>query len=159
SPKTPQHQPQHPHPLAHPLKMTEISFPIADDSQAEAFLIEEPLGLVIGMMLDQQVPMEWAFRSPYVLKQRLGDQFDAPAIAAMAPEALVVVFAEQPALLPYPASMARLAHELCTHLVEHHDGRAENIWAEGRSAGDVHASIRALPGFGEEKSRIFMAVL
>lgn len=139
--------------------MSEVSFPITDDERADAFLVEDPLALLIGMLLDQQVPMEWAFRSPFVLADRLGERFDAGAIAAMDPEELVEVFAEKPALHRYPAAMARRTHDLCRHLVEHHGGRAEAVWSGDRPATEVYGAIRALPGFGEEKSRIFLALL
>ena len=99
-----------------------VSFPITNDDEANAFLVDEPLALVLGMLLDQQVPMEWAFRSPYTLSQRLGDRFNATDIAAMDPEDLVAVFCEKPALHRYPAAMARRAHDVCTHIVDHHQG-------------------------------------
>jgi len=139
--------------------MAKVSFPITNDEDANAFLVADPLGLLIGMLLDQQVPMEWAFRSPYTLSRRLGERFNPTDIAAMDPEDLVAVFVEKPALHRYPAAMARRVHELCTHLVEHHDGDAAKVWTGARSGEAVYAAIRALPGFGEEKSQIFLALL
>lgn len=139
--------------------MAKVSFPISDDDDANRLLTEDPLALVIGMLLDQQVPMEWAFRSPHVLRQRLGDRFEAVEIADMDEEELVAIFAEKPALHRYPAAMARRVHALARHLVEHHDGDPARIWEGRRSAEPVYDAIRVLPGFGEEKSRIFLAVL
>lgn len=140
--------------------MAKVTFPITNDQDANEFLIEDPFALLIGMLLDQQVPMEWAFRAPYTLSQRLGDRFSPAAIAAMDPEDLVAVFVEKPALHRYPAAMARRVHELSVHLVENHGGEAAKVWKGVRGGGEkVYANIRALPGFGEEKSQIFLALL
>src|ERR1700693_4769981 len=99
------------------------------DPEANRLLAEEPLAVMLGMLLDQQVTMEWAFGAPLLLKRRLGvDHLDAPAIAAMDPAALEAVFRDKPALHRYPASMAKRAHDLCRYIVEHYDGRTEDIW-------------------------------
>jgi len=111
------------------------------------------------MLLDQQVPMEWAFKGPATLKQRLGDRFDATAIAAMDPEDLVAVFCEKPAVHRYPAAMARRAHELCVVLVDRYDGDAAAVWRNVRRGDELYRRLRELPGYGDEKSRIFMAIL
>lgn len=139
--------------------MPKVSFPITNDPEADALLAADPLALVIGMLLDQQVPMEWAFRSPSTLKARLGDRFRADAIAAMDPEDLVAVFCDKPALHRYPAAMARRVHELCVHVVENHDGDPARIWKGVRSGEALYQRVRALPGFGEEKAQIFVALL
>ena len=132
---------------------------VTGDPDADALLNTDSLALVVGMLLDQQVPMEWAFRAPTVLKERLGERFAPPAIAAMDAEDLVAVFCAKPALHRYPAVMARRLHALCVHLVEHHEGVASNVW-EGVASGDeLYERIRALPGFGDEKARIFLALL
>ena len=136
-----------------------VSFPITNDDEANAFLVDDPLALVLGMLLDQQVPMEWAFRAPFTLSQRLGDRFTAPAIATMDPEDLVAVFCEKPALHRYPAAMARRAHDVCTHIVEHHQGDPARIWKGVRSGEALYERVSALPGFGEEKAKIFVALL
>src|SRR5262252_1298034 len=104
--------------------------PVTGDRDADALLVGDPLALLIGMLLDQQVPMEWAFRGPSTLKARLGGALDANAIAAMDPDDVVAVFVAKPALHRYPAVMARRAHELCTFLVEHYDGDAEAVWRD-----------------------------
>src|SRR5690625_5233382 len=123
--------------------MTTVSFPITGDEDADAFLVDDPLGLLIGMLLDQQVPMEWAFRSPSVLAQRLGDRWGAADIAAMDPEDLIAIFSEKPALHRYPSAMAKRVHALCEHLVDNFDGDAAKLWRGRRSAEAIHADIRA----------------
>ena len=139
--------------------MSNPTFPVTGDEAADLLLVTDPLALLIGMLLDQQVPMEWAFRSPSTLKERLGPRFDAAAIAAMDPEELVAVFCAKPALHRYPAAMARRVHELCVHLVDRYDGDAAKIWDDARSGDELFARLCSLPGFGMEKSRIFLALL
>jgi len=130
------------------------------DQDADEFLARDPLALLLGMLLDQQVPMEWAFRSPAVLRDRLGTKgLDAGRIAALDPERLVEVFSEKPALHRYPGSMAKRAHALCEYLVEHHGGRADAVWADAGSGKELFDRLVALPGFGKEKAKIFVAIL
>ena len=136
-----------------------VSFPITNDDDANAFLVADPLALVLGMLLDQQVPMEWAFRAPFTLSQRLGERFNPTDIAAMDPEDLVAVFCEKPALHRYPAAMGRRAHAVCAHIVSHHNGDAAKIWKGVRSGEQLYGRVLALPGFGEEKAKIFVALL
>ena len=136
-----------------------LSFPITNDDDANAFLVADPLALVLGMLLDQQVPMEWAFRAPFTLSQRLGERFNPTDIAAMDPEDLVAVFCEKPALHRYPAAMGRRAHAVCAHIVNHHNGDAAKIWKGVRSGEQLYGRVLALPGFGEEKAKIFVALL
>ncbi|MEZ4440177.1 MAG: HhH-GPD-type base excision DNA repair protein [Polyangiaceae bacterium] len=133
--------------------------PITGVAEADRLLAEEPLALLLGMLLDQQVPMEWAFRGPWSLKQRLGGELDAIAIASLDPEALVAVFCDKPALHRYPAAMARRAHAVCLHVAERYDGDAGAIWRGERSAQKLYARIRQLPGYGEEKAKILLAIL
>jgi uncharacterized HhH-GPD family protein len=129
------------------------------DPEANELLAHDPFALLVGMLLDQQVTMEAAFRAPLVLKERLGGRLDAAAVAAIAPEELEAVFRQRPALHRFPGSMAKRTHALARHLVEHHGGRAEGIW-EGAGTGDeLLARVRALPGFGDDKARIFVGVL
>lgn len=132
--------------------------PVTGDPDADRLLVRDPLALVLGMLLDQQVPMEWAFRGPATLADRLGG-LDARAIAAMDPEDLVAVFCEKPALHRYPASMARRAHELCAFVVERYDGDAGRIWKGVRSGDALYARVRELPGYGDEKAKILVAIL
>jgi uncharacterized HhH-GPD family protein len=138
--------------------MATATMPITGDAAADELLVTDPLALVIGMLLDQQVPMEWAFRGPATLRDRLGN-LDCAAIAAMPPEALEAVFREKPALHRYPASMAKRTHALCTHIVEHYDGDAATIWTGVDDPHELFDRIRALPGYGEEKAKIFLAIL
>jgi uncharacterized HhH-GPD family protein len=129
------------------------------DDEANRLLANEPLALLIGMLLDQQVTMEAAFRAPLVLKERLGGSLDAASIAAMPPEELDEVFRRRPALHRFPGSMGKRTQALCQYLVAHDGGRAEALW-EGVSSGqELLARIQALPGFGKDKSRIFIALL
>lgn len=136
-----------------------IATPFTGDPDADRLLSENGLALLIGMLLDQQIPMEWAFRGPAELQRRLGRELDAAAIAAMPPDELKAVFAEKPSLHRYPGSMAERVHQLCTYLVEHHDGRAEDVWEGAADAADCFARIRALPGYGEQKAKIFLSIL
>ncbi len=130
------------------------------DDAANRLLASEPLAAMIGMLLDQQVPMEWAFTAPSLLKERLGGgPLDATAIAAMDPAALEAVFRDKPALHRYPASMAKRTQALCGHLVEHYGGRADGVWKGAETGLDLFARVLALPGFGKPKARIFVGLL
>src|SRR6478735_843782 len=132
---------------------------VTGDPEADGLLNTDPLALLLGMLLDQQVPMEWAFRGPSVLRERLDGRLDANEIAAMDIEDVVAVFVAKPALHRYPAAMAQRTHALCQHIVSHHGGDTASIWTEARSGDALYRRLRALPGFGEEKAQIFMAVL
>jgi len=130
------------------------------DPEANRLLAQEPLAVLIGMLLDQQVTMEWAFGAPLLLKRRLGaDRLDASAIAGMDPAALDAVFRAKPALHRYPGSMAKRTHDLCTYIVDHYDGRTEAIWSDAATGDELLARVLALPGFGKDKARIFVALL
>ena len=132
--------------------------PVTGDPDADRLLAENPLALLIGMLLDQQVPMEWAFRGPFTLRQRLGG-LDATAIAAMSPDALEAVFRAKPALHRFPGSMAKRTHALCQHLVDEYGGDAGAVWRGVTSGDELYARLVALPGFGPEKAKIFQALL
>jgi uncharacterized HhH-GPD family protein len=130
------------------------------DPRANTLLASEPLAAMLGMLLDQQVPMEWAFTAPLLLKERLGGgPLDATAIAGMDPAALEAVFRDKPALHRYPGSMAKRTQALCAHLVEHYGGRAEAVWNETPTGDELFARVLALPGFGNAKARIFVGLL
>ena len=133
--------------------------PVTGNPEADELLVTDPLALLTGMLLDQQVPMEWAFSSPLRLRERLGGTLDAAAIAAMPLEALEVLFKGPPALHRYPASMAKRTQQLCQHLVDEYGGRAEAVWAGVDTGAELFARLRALPGFGGEKAKIFLALL
>ena len=139
--------------------MPVMKLPLTGDEPADRLLEEDPLALLVGMLLDQQVPMEKAFHSPYELKERLGGQLDAAKIAAMDPDELRAVFAERPALHRFPGSMADRTGDLCRALVEHYDGRAERVWETAKDGDELVANLKALPGFGDQKAKIFTALL
>jgi uncharacterized HhH-GPD family protein len=110
------------------------------------------------MLLDQQVPMEWAFHGPATLRERLG-HLDAGRIAAMDPEDLVAVFCAKPALHRYPANMARRTHDLCEAIVTGYGADAAEVWKGAGTGAELLGRLRALPGYGQEKSQIFVAIL
>ncbi len=138
--------------------MAKATFPITGDATADALLVQDPLALLIGMLLDQQVPMEWAFRGPATLSERLGG-LDASRIAAMSPEELEAVFKEKPALHRYPGSMAKRTHALCVHVVDTYGGDAAKVWRGVRDPEVLLARLRALPGYGDDKAKIMLAIL
>ena len=131
---------------------------ITGDKSADALLNRDGTALLIGMLLDQQVPMEWAFAGPATLKARLG-HLDAKKIASMDVDDFVAVCCEKPAIHRFPASMGRRIHEMCVMLTDRYGGKGVNVW-KGVESGDVlYARLRELPGYGEEKSKIFLAIL
>jgi uncharacterized HhH-GPD family protein len=132
---------------------------LSQDPEADKLLSKDPLALLIGMVLDQQIPLEWAFKGPYELRQRLGHDLDAADLAAMDPEVLAKAFAERPALHRYPGSMAKSVHELCQQLVEDYDGQADRVWKDAKTGEQLYRNLKRLPGFGEQKARIFLALL
>src|SRR5262245_61842342 len=134
-----------------------LSLPI--EPAAAKLLQDSPLALLLGMLFDQQIPMEKAFSSPYVLRQRLGQDLDAHEIAAHDPEALEAIFAKPPALHRFPKAFAKRAQELCQILVDRYDGDAARLWTEAKSGKDAVARVGELPGFGKQKSQIFVALL
>ena len=131
---------------------------ITGDEAADALLNTNPNALLIGMLLDQQVPMEWAFTGPATLQQRLG-HLDPATIAAIDEESFVAICCEKPAIHRFPASMGKRIQQVCAFLVEHHDGDAANIWRNVDTGRDVFGRLKALPGYGDEKSKIFVAIL
>jgi uncharacterized HhH-GPD family protein len=137
---------------------TPILTPFTGDSQADRLLTDNGFALLVGMLLDQQVPMEWAFRGPYELARRLNG-LDANTVAERSPEQVVEAFVAKPALHRYPAAMAKRVHELAGVVVDRYGGKAERIWKEARDADDLFARLRELPGYGEQKAKIFLAIL
>ena len=138
--------------------MADVSFPITGDPAADQLLIDDPLALVIGMLLDQQVPMSWAFRGPASLSARLGG-LDAGKIAAMTEDDVVTAFRDKPALHRFPGSMGKRTHALCRVIVDEYDGDAANLWRGIDDPKEVLARLKALPGYGDEKAKILLAVL
>jgi uncharacterized HhH-GPD family protein len=129
-----------------------------ENDEADELLAREPLALLIGFVLDQQVPVQKAFSSPLVLQSRLGE-LDAHAIARMDPAELERVFREQPALHRFPGSMAARTQELCATLADDYDGEPERIWADLPDAGELERRLLALPGIGPMKVKTIIAVL
>jgi uncharacterized HhH-GPD family protein len=133
---------------------------LAQRPEADELLGRSPLAALVGMLLDQQIPMEWAFTGPYTIAQRLGsDDLDAQEIAAQDPERFAALLSEKPAVHRYPGSMAKRMQQLCQYLVENHDGEAENVWKGVDSGKELFKRLNALPGFGKQKAQIFLALL
>jgi uncharacterized HhH-GPD family protein len=132
---------------------------LAQETDADALLTESPLALLIGMVLDQQVPLEWAFRAPKELSRRLEAPLDAKALAGMDPEKLTTLFAAKPSLHRYPASMAKRVQAMAVELAERYGGDAANVWKDAGSGKELLDRVKALPGFGDQKARIFVALL
>jgi uncharacterized HhH-GPD family protein len=138
----------------------DVSLHLAQDPEADALLGRSPLAALIGMLLDQQIPMEWAFKGPWTIAQRLGaDDLDAHEIAAHDPEAFAGLLSEKPAVHRYPGSMAKRIQQLSQYLVEHYDGDAEAIWKDVSDGRELLKRLEDLPGFGKQKAQIFLALL
>jgi uncharacterized HhH-GPD family protein len=131
---------------------------ITGDADADELLNTDGTALLIGMLLDQQVPMEVAFHGPATLRRRLG-HLDARRIAAMSEADVVAVCCARPAIHRFPAAMGRRIHALCTVLAADYGGRGEHVWTDVATGDELYTRLRALPGFGDEKSRIFVALL
>lgn len=138
---------------------------ITGDTAADALLTENPTALLIGMLLDQQIPMETAFTGPLKIEQRTGAA-DAAAIAGMAPEEFLEAFRQTPAVHRFPGSMATRVQTLCQALVDEWDGDAAALWTRPStgsgtqpSGAEVLKRLKTLPGFGEQKAKIFLALL
>jgi uncharacterized HhH-GPD family protein len=129
-----------------------------DNPEADALLEREPLALLIGLVLDQQVKMEKAFSGPYELQKRIG-HLDAQRIAAMDPAELDRVFRERPALHRFPGSMAKRVQEMCAAVATRYGGDAGRVWRDARTGKELAGNIKGLPGFGEMKVKITVAVL
>jgi uncharacterized HhH-GPD family protein len=132
---------------------------LSGNPAADKLLTDDPLALVIGMVLDQQIPLEKAFTSPFELKERLDGSLDAGKIAAMDPDALADVFAERPALHRFPRSMASRVQAVCRLITDTYHGDAAAVWNSAADSKELLANVRALPGFGAQKARIFIALL
>ncbi|MDF2918342.1 MULTISPECIES: HhH-GPD-type base excision DNA repair protein [Microbacterium] len=136
-----------------------MSLHITDDSAADQLLTENPLALLIGMLLDQQIAMETAFTGPLKIRERAGS-VDAATIAGYDPDEFVEVFRQTPAVHRFPGSMAGRVQTLCQTIVDDWDGDASAIWTSGDPDGPtVLKRLKALPGFGEQKAKIFLALL
>ena len=136
----------------------QLKFPITGDDSADKLLEDDPLALVIGMLLDQQVPMDWAFKGPYVLKERLGD-LDPQEISSMDEEKLLEICSTKPAIHRYPKAMAKRIQSLCELVAQNYGGDVSKVWRGQKNASDVLKRLQQLPGFGPDKSKIFLAIL
>lgn len=133
---------------------------ITGDQQADDLLERDAFALLAGMMLDQQFPMERAFAGPATISRRLGvDRLDPATIASYDPEKFASLCATPPAVHRYPASMAARMQALAQVVVDDYDGDTAAIWTDVRTGADLLARLRALPGFGDAKARIFLALL
>lgn len=141
--------------MGHAVPVTTLH--LSQDADADALLSRDPLALLLGMLLDQQIPMEKAFRGTAVLRDRLGQELDAGQIAER--QDLAKVFAQQPAIHRFPGSMSGRVQDLCRYLVEHYQGDAAAVWSNVDSGAELLARLKALPGFGEQKAKIFLALL
>ncbi|MGW3203648.1 HhH-GPD-type base excision DNA repair protein [Streptomyces sp. NPDC001135] len=141
----------------------DVTLHLAQDPEADALLGRSPLAALTGMLLDQQIPMEWAFKGPRTIADRLGagadGDLDAHDIAATDPEAFAALLSEKPAVHRYPGSMAKRIQQLCQYLVEHYDGDAEAVWRGVGSGAELLKRLEELPGFGKQKAQIFLALL
>jgi uncharacterized HhH-GPD family protein len=132
--------------------------PFTGDDEADRLLVDEPIALLIGFELDQQVPLQKAFSGPLELKRRLGT-LDSAAIASTDPEKLDTIFRERPALHRFPGNMARRTQELCSFIVERYGGDAGRVWTDAKDGADLNARLLELPGFGPMKAGTVIAIL
>jgi uncharacterized HhH-GPD family protein len=132
---------------------------LTGDPDADQLLTDDDNALLIGMVLDQQVPMEKAFSGPLVIARRMGGRLDIAKIAAMGEDEFVALCSERPAIHRFPAAMAKRIRQVCQVLAEDYGGEASNIWKGARSGDEVKAKLSRLPGFGADKAAIFTAVL
>ncbi|HET9649908.1 MAG TPA: HhH-GPD-type base excision DNA repair protein [Microlunatus sp.] len=132
---------------------------LTGNDTADALLTDDDNALLIGMLLDQQVPMEKAFSGPAVIAERMGGTLDPRAIAEMSEDDFVALCSERPAIHRFPGSMAKRVRTLCQVLTEDYDAQATNVWTGVDSGAELKKRLQALPGFGAEKAQIFVALL
>ncbi len=139
--------------------MAEHELHLTGDAAADDLLSTDAFALLVGMLLDQQVPMEKAFRSPYDLKERMGGRLDPAAVADSDPDGLGAIFSRPPALHRFPGSMAARTQALARVIVDEYGGDAASVWRTAESGPELYRRLKALPGFGDQKARIFLALL
>jgi uncharacterized HhH-GPD family protein len=132
---------------------------LATTPEANQLLEQDPLALLIGMLLDQQIPMEKAFTSPDVLRERMGGTLDVQVIAKCDADEFEELFRRPPALHRFPAAMAKRVQTLAQVLIDEFDADAASVWTAAASGADLHRRLSRLPGFGEQKAKIFAALL
>ena len=135
------------------------SLPWTGDPDADRLLASNPFALLMGMLLDQQFPMERAFYGPFLLQQRLGEPLDPARIARMDPADLDPLFKGPPAIHRFPGAFAKRTHDLAGYIVDHYDGDTARLWTTASTGEDLYKRLRELPGFGDAKARIFVGVL
>ncbi len=128
------------------------------DDEADRLLARDPFALLIGFVLDQQVPLQKAFSGPLELQRRIGT-LDASEIAGLDPEKLDAAFRERPALHRFPGNMARRTHDLAAAIARDYDGDASRVWTEAKDGRDLHSRLLALPGIGDMKADTLVAIL
>ncbi|HZN74557.1 MAG TPA: HhH-GPD-type base excision DNA repair protein [Micromonosporaceae bacterium] len=134
-----------------------LSLPI--EPEANELLGRSPLALVIGMVLDQQVPFEWAFGAPHELVKRLGHEPDARELAEYDPDELAKIFTGPPALHRFPKANAKRVQDVCRLLVDKYDGDTARLWTEAKTGQELFKRISELSGFGKQKAQIMVALL
>lgn len=139
-------------------KATASDLYVTGITSADRLLRRDGNALLIGMLLDQQVPMEWAFTGPHTLTERLG-HLDPRKIAAMNPDKFVALCCEKPAIHRFPAAMAKRIHTLCGIIADEYANDGARIWKGVDDAKTLYSRLRKLPGFGDEKAKIFIALL
>lgn len=137
---------------------TSSSLPFTGDPEADALLVSDPLALLIGFTLDQQVTVQKAFGGPLELRRRVG-HLDAARLAAMDADALAEVFRQRPALHRFPGAMAARVRELCVAIAERYGGDASRVWSEAQDGRDLERRLLGLPGIGEMKAKALIAIL
>ncbi|MYU25138.1 HhH-GPD-type base excision DNA repair protein [Streptomyces sp. SID8352] len=138
----------------------DVTLHLAQDPEADELLGRSPLAALVGMLLDQQVPMEWAFKGPSTIARRMdAEDLDAHDIAAHDPAAFAALLSEKPAVHRYPGAMAGRIQQLCAHLAETYDGDAEAVWRGVSTGPELLKRLQDLPGFGRQKAQIFLALL
>lgn len=128
------------------------------DDEADRLIASDPLALLIGFALDQQVPVQKAFSGPLELQRRLG-HLDARRIASTDPDVLADAFRQRPALHRFPAAMAKRVQALCAYITDTYDGDAARVWTDARDGADLQRRLMALPSFGDMKVRSMLAIL
>ncbi len=134
------------------------SLALAGEPNADQLLAQDPLALLIGMVLDQQIMLEKAFRGPLVLQQRAGS-LDPGYIANLDPAKLDSYFCQTPSLHRFPSAMAKRVQQLCKIITDQYNSKADQVWLGAKDAEELLQRIEALPGFGKQKAKIFIALL
>jgi len=133
---------------------------LAQDERADALLARDPFALVVGMLLDQQIPMEWAFTGPATIAARMGiENLDPALVAEYDPAVFVALMTGPPAVHRYPRSMGARVQKLAAYVVERYGDDVSRLWTEASSGSELRRRLGELPGYGDQKARIFVALL